>query len=199
MTEEKPKAQKASPVRAHEIGLPPLVRLQWKKMLRLMVAYAGDTVLDAQCMEGTMLRRLERVAPGVKLCGACFTPPQLRHARQLVRRADIMFADERDFPWINESMDVAFISRGFHELENPMATLREMHRLLRKGGQMLVAGVCLPQPLRALYNYVMFGERTPPRVRSKAEMAALLRNAGFEQIHIARVGLIGCVATGLKK
>ena len=199
MIRQKPQAKTSPPVRAREVKVPPLVRLQWRKMLRLMVVYPDDLVLDAQCMEGTLLHQLMRRKPKARLCGACFTPPQLRYARQLVEQGDIMFADERDFPWISESMDVAYIARGLHALENPLATLREMHRLLRKGGQTLIAGVCLPQPFRVLYNAAVFDERPQSRIRPRKEMTDLLRAAGFEQIYVVRAGLISCVATGVKK
>ena len=48
MIRQKPQAKTSPPVRAREVKVPPLVRLQWRKMLRLMVVYPDDLVLDAQ-------------------------------------------------------------------------------------------------------------------------------------------------------
>lgn len=191
-------AHREKSIRVREKSLAPLPRRQWKKILRLMVSYPGDIILDANCMEGTLLRRLARRYPQAELCGACYTPPQVRYARHLAEDADIMFSDERELPWMSESMDVAFIARGFHEMDNPLAVLYEIHRLLRKGGQVLIAGLWAPPRFCAFANELI--EHTQPaRIRSQTEMIEMLRSIGFEQIYYERTGMLGCVLTGLKK
>lgn len=188
-----------SPAMAAEAKLPLLVRLQWNTLIRLMSIFTGDMVLDVQCMEGTLLKRLERKMPTAQLCGACYTPAQARHARRLLPKADIMFADAEDLPWVSESMDIAFIARGFHALENPLATLHETARVLKGGGEVLLSLLWAPWPLRMLLNRTLFAGRDRMRIRSRKEIETLMRTAGFEEIHYTRVGLIGCVVTGLKK
>lgn len=198
MVNARREAHKEKPIQVREKSLAPLVRRQWKKILRLMVVYPGDIILDANCMEGTLLKRLARLHPQAALCGACYTPPQVRYARQLAQGADVMFADDRDLPWMSESMDVAFIARGFHEMDNPPAVLYEIHRLLRKGGQVLIAGLWVPRGICSFANELI--EHThPARIRTQTEMIEMLRSIGFEQVHYERVGTLGCVLTGLKK
>ena len=198
MVSPKQKKRREVPVSVRESKLSPLVRLGWKALQRLLVVYPGDVILDAHCMEGTLLKRLSRIYPEAALCGACFTPPQVRRARQLAPKADIMFSDELDLPWMSESIDSAFIARGFHDMDNPLATLHEMHRVLKPGGQIAVAGLWAPKCLCAFWNELI--EHTPAaRIRTRTEMIETLRIIGFEQVYYTRAGMLGCVVTGLKK
>lgn len=182
-------------------GLPLSQQLFFRAVKKWLVLYPGDRVLDALCMDGALLRRLALSAPKVKLCGASFSPAEARCARLQAKRADIMFSGVEDMPWVSESMDVAYIARGLDALEDPPKTINDIARVLKRGGQFVLAYPCPPPLFRAGRNAARAGKRskTSMCLRSKEDVLALLAAAGFEGLVSMRVRPLGYVISGFKR
>ena len=112
---------------------------------------SGEQVLDLACGTGTLALSALRAAPGVRIAGVDADPDVLGRARAKARRAgaEIRFdqAMSTDLPYEDRSFDAVLSTLFFHHLapEAKAATARELLRVLRPGGRLVVGDLGRPQ------------------------------------------------------
>jgi demethylmenaquinone methyltransferase/2-methoxy-6-polyprenyl-1,4-benzoquinol methylase len=124
----------------------------WK---RALVRRAGDVrgkhILDAATGTGDLaLRFLERVGSTGRVVGADLSPGMLQEARARAERAgangvEWQQADVTQLPFKDESFDLAMISFGIRNVTDPVLGLRELGRVTRPGGRILVLEFGAPE------------------------------------------------------
>ncbi len=120
---------------------------------------AGDAVLDVCCGTGDLAFELaSRVSPGGRVIGCDFSEPMLDLAREKAadRGAPVRFewADALELPYDAGRFDavtVGFAVRNFADYDKG---LREMTRVLRPGGRLVVLEFTAPQhpPFSTFYS-----------------------------------------------
>lgn len=111
-------------------------------VLGLLGDVAGSRILDVGC--GSGLYATELVRRGAEVVGFDGSVRLVQLARQrLGSEADLRVHDVREpLNWLgNESVDAAIMALVLHHLEDPVPALREVHRVLRPGGQLVVSTV----------------------------------------------------------
>jgi demethylmenaquinone methyltransferase/2-methoxy-6-polyprenyl-1,4-benzoquinol methylase len=167
----------------------------------------GGAALDVCCGTGDLALELSRrVAPGGRVVGCDFSEPMLEVARAKASRegADISFewADALDLPYEHGSFDAVTVGFGVRNLADLGRGLREMARVLRPGGRLVILEITQPTrpPLSTFYSVwfdrivpllgSLAGDRDaysylPESVRSfppPEGLAAAMDDAGFERI-----------------
>ncbi len=174
-----------------------LTELVWKRSLQLTVLYPRDMLLDIAGEDGEFLRRIGQGKHDVGLAGICATPQLARTARYRVPEADIMYAELDDFPWLNQSFDVVFSLHSVPLLRDPQAVLSEVLRVLKPGGQFVMAAPWLPKPLRILANrWLVDDSKDSAPIPSKAELVTCLEDAGFERVAWLRLAGMRSILVG---
>ncbi len=161
---------------------------------------AGDKVLDMACGNGELLFHLGKQVE-CELCGIVPTMEQVRTVRSMIPTADIMYAQPEDIPWKDASFDVVLCSLPFYLMEDPGKVLQEAIRVLKPGGEFLMAADWYPMPLRQVLNY-FFGyveEPQRPICYGKHEMLASLESVGFQKVTWRAADIRVGVTIGWKK
>jgi len=117
------------------IGAPYATRIVDLASLR-----SGERVLDVACGTGIVARlAAEKVGPGGKVVGVDVNPGMLQVARS-VAPDTITFheAGAEKMPLDDGAFDVVFCQLGLQFMEDPVAALREMHRVMAKDGRLLL-------------------------------------------------------------
>ncbi|HTK95989.1 MAG TPA: bifunctional demethylmenaquinone methyltransferase/2-methoxy-6-polyprenyl-1,4-benzoquinol methylase UbiE [Terriglobales bacterium] len=186
-------------------------KLWWRRTARAfsgVLARPDARVLDLCCGTGDMalalLRESGRRGGSAHVVGADFSHPMLARAREKFagRSAEAIEADALTLPLAGASFDLVTSAFGFRNLANYDKGLREIHRVLRPGGEVgildfgeprgLVGGVyriyfrrVLPavgtmiSGVRGAYSYLPASvERFP----DPEEMLARMRAAGFQEV-----------------
>lgn len=120
----------------------------------------GDAVLDVCCGTGDLAFELaDRVAPGGRVIGSDFSEPMLDLAREKAEGRGIEsvrfeWADALSLPYDDSSFDavtVGFAVRNFADLD---LGLREMTRVLKPGGRLVVLEFTTPRrpPFSTFYS-----------------------------------------------
>jgi demethylmenaquinone methyltransferase / 2-methoxy-6-polyprenyl-1,4-benzoquinol methylase len=193
----------------------------WRR--RLVAAVLRESpadVLDLATGSGDVAFALGRRAPAVRILGMDFCAPMLDQARRRKAAAapahgNVRFAegDGMALPLPDSGFDAVTISFGLRNMPDRAVSLREIRRVLRPGGRLLVLE--FSQPLRAFRPlYFFYLERILPRlagiitgdraayeylnrtIRSfpgRGELAAEMRAAGFDGV-TARPLTLGIVA-----
>jgi SAM-dependent methyltransferase len=156
-------------------------------LIRLLVETSGvepgDRVLDVACGPGIVACALAEHAGHVT--GVDFTPAMLEQAAALQRAQNLSNVDWREgsatrLPFPDASFDCVVTRFSFHHYVDPDASFREMVRLCRPGGTILVADVA-PRPEACAAYDAMEKQRDPSHTRALAEdeFVALGRAAGL--------------------
>ncbi|HET8616006.1 MAG TPA: demethylmenaquinone methyltransferase [Actinomycetales bacterium] len=176
-------------------------RLWRRAVVRAVDARPGERVLDLAAGTGTSSEPFVRA--GADVVPADFSLGMLRVGK--ARRPDLGFTagDATRLPFADASFDAVTISFGLRNVVDTAAALREMLRVTRPGGRLLVCEFSRPvwAPFRLVYlNYLM---RALPAVARKVssdpesyvylaesirawpdqrELARMIADAGWERV-----------------
>jgi demethylmenaquinone methyltransferase / 2-methoxy-6-polyprenyl-1,4-benzoquinol methylase len=184
----------------------------------------GNSALDVCCGTGDLAFELaRRVGPGGRVVGCDFSERMLELARAKEEElrltgparassngsgsaglapVEFEWADALDLPYADASFDAVTVGFGVRNLSDLEAGLRELGRVLRPGGRLVILEITQPQrpPLSTFFSLwfdrvvPMLGRFAgdsdayrylPESVRSfppPARLAALMDGAGFEGI-----------------
>jgi ubiquinone/menaquinone biosynthesis C-methylase UbiE len=127
--------------------------------LRLMLdqsqVQASEDVLDVGCGPGIVACAFARRAR--RVTATDLTPAMLARARELavrerVENIQLEIADMERLPFADDSFSVVVTRYTFHHLLEPVAALREMIRVCRPGGRVMVVDVAIPPEHGAAYD-----------------------------------------------
>jgi SAM-dependent methyltransferase len=144
----------------------------------------GDAVLDAGCGTGGFLHWLVGRSAFDRVCGLDPSAEALAFARGRLPAAELARATLAEIPFEDASFDLVVSNDVLQHVAEPEvdASLRELRRVLRPGGVLLIR---------------TNGSRTARRVREDwrtydaATLAAALRTAGFEPARVTYANLVG--------
>lgn len=165
-------------------------------ILRWSVAERGDKVLDAYVVNGLMLEYLQRNME-CEICGVSDDMEQVRISRSRLENADICYASREDIPWRANTFDSIYVNVAAAPLSE--ATLAEILRVLKPGGQLLMGFSTLPAVLRlfaGLFRPDVEEELTKPGIRSQA--LKLIIAHGMSQITCQRIDFVNSVVIAWK-
>ncbi len=128
----------------------------WRAVTRRAVgARKGMTVLDLAA--GTGASSAEYAKDGAKVVACDFSTGMLAEGRR--RRPQISFVagDATALPFADETFDVVTISYGLRNVQGTVQALREMYRVARPGGRIVIAEFSTPVSplLRWLYSFYL--------------------------------------------
>ncbi len=113
---------------------------RWRRRAaQLTRARPGETALDVCAGTGRVAQLLAaRVGPTGRVYGVDFTEAMLERARIRVPTARWLSADARRLPLPAGTVDAATMAFGLRNIDDPVAALRELHRVVRPGGRVVV-------------------------------------------------------------
>jgi demethylmenaquinone methyltransferase/2-methoxy-6-polyprenyl-1,4-benzoquinol methylase len=131
----------------------------WKRRLvRLAAGQPGERALDLCCGTGDVAFALAR--QGMVVAGLDFSEPMLAVAEQRQKASGptpevrFLLGDAQRIPFPDASFDVVTMSYGLRNLADWEAGLREMRRVVRPGGRLLVLD--FGKPDNALWRRIYF-------------------------------------------
>ncbi len=159
-------------------------------------------VFDLGCGTGTLDVLIKGRFPGAELVAFDPDPKALARARKKAARAGLAIQFDQGFgdqlPYPEASFDRALSSFVFHHIpaEEKGKTLREVHRVLRPGGEFHMADFEGPEDGKQGFVSRLLHSHAHLKENSAANVIALMKEAGFSEV--AKVGrmskLFGAVA-----
>jgi demethylmenaquinone methyltransferase/2-methoxy-6-polyprenyl-1,4-benzoquinol methylase len=140
----------------------------------------GSRVLDVATGTGDLALELaRRVSPGGEVVGSDFAEGMLERARTKAdrRRAPVIpsfeWGDALELPYAEDSFDAATVGFGARNFDDLAAGLREMVRVVKPGGRVVVLEITTPtrQPLSLFYG-VWFDRMVPAIGRLAGALSA---------------------------
>jgi demethylmenaquinone methyltransferase/2-methoxy-6-polyprenyl-1,4-benzoquinol methylase len=128
----------------------------------------GERALDVCAGTGDLTLLLQRA--GAIATGADFCAPMLSHALQkaavlpAAARPRFLAADALQLPFAAAAFDLATVAFGIRNVADPVAGLREMARVVRPGGRVVVLEFCKPKTPLLASTYLFYFRRVLPRL-----------------------------------
>jgi demethylmenaquinone methyltransferase/2-methoxy-6-polyprenyl-1,4-benzoquinol methylase len=138
----------------------------WRNRAATIVAnWRPAQVVDLATGTGDLAFALSRKLPQAEITGVDFSEEMLARARAKGFGRTIL-ADAMQLPFASASVDCVTIAFGLRNLPDYGGGLREMQRVLKPGGHLLVLEFSLPRApmLRAIYRFYL--HRCLPRIGS---------------------------------
>jgi len=159
-----------------------------RETLRRIPMSPAARVLDVGCGTGELLRRLRAKFPDAALAGLDPVAEMLDCAREkLSGREDLRIGYADSLPWPAASFDVVVSCNMFHYITHPVEALREMARVIRPGGALVLTDWCDDYVACRLCNlYLRLTNRAFYKTYREAECLSLLRQARFSAVRLER-------------
>ena len=126
-----------------------------RRAVRIVEEWQPRRVLDLATGSGDLALALQRRLPEAAITAADFSPEMLGVARQKGVRETVL-ADALRLPFRDESFDCVTVAFGLRNMADWSLALREMNRVLRPSGHVLVLDFSLPAgPLRPAYRFYL--------------------------------------------
>ncbi len=175
----------------------PVVRLTTREtavkqaLVELLPPIEHGEYLDLACGTGTLTRAIKAAVPNGAVRGIDGDKDMLARAQEKAVTADLEIDYDhglaQQLPYADATFDVVTSSLFFHHLttEGKRAAFREIHRVLKPPGTVLIADWGRPQNslMRVLFGFVQLldgFETTGDNVRGK--LPAIIREAGFSTV-----------------
>lgn len=152
--------------RANEVLSFGMHRRWRRRAAELAAPRPGDRVLDCATGTGDLAREfLARVLPGGEVVGTDFNEAMLSFAVAKGVQPGLRFeqADATALPYPDNSFDIASIAFGIRNVDDPRLCLRELARVVRPGGRVLIVEFGQPQGLFG-YAYRFYARNVIPRL-----------------------------------
>lgn len=177
-----------------------------RRVARIVRGWNPRRILDLATGSGDVALTLRRFCPEAQIVGADFCVPMLNEAQRKGFH-DVVAADGLALPFAPESFDALTVAFGLRNMASYPDALREMRRVLRLGGYVLILDFSVPPaPLRWVYRpylhhilpiiageltgeraaYEYLGESIERFPAGKA-MCELLDSAGFREARCERL------------
>lgn len=132
----------------------------WRKKVGRMVAgWKPRKILDVATGTGDLALEMQRRCPDAEVTGSDFCAEMLAHAtKQGVKKT--LVADALDLPFEDAEFDLVTVAFGLRNMADWQDGLREMARVVKPGGHLLVLDFSLPKgvlakPYRFYLNKVL--------------------------------------------
>ncbi len=176
-----------------EIGFAGRRRSVFARLAALSGAGPGDRILDVGCGTGYWSRMLAPlVGPEGRVIGVDPSPPMLEHARRRSPgNCSYEVGEGQALPFPDVSFDIVVSSFAVHHMPRSArgAAVREMFRVLRPGGRLLIAEFRPPvNPLAVRLAEMVAGPAVRPTLPEL--LATLVPGAG---LRVESTGTVGPV------
>ena len=137
------------------------IDILWRqKAIRLLKPFKPATVLDIATGTGDFALEAMKLRPqqvvGVDIAEGMLAVGRQKIARKgLSERIKLMYGDSEDLGFDDNKFDVVTVAFGVRNFENLRQGLREMYRVTRKGGHVMIIEFSRPAkfPVKQLYNF----------------------------------------------
>ena len=145
------------------------------------------SMLDVGCGTGVMLTMMKKEYPDMEAFGIDLSDQMIVQAKKYNNHGIyLQIGDVENIPWPDDEFDLLTCNASFHHFPDPMQSLKEMNRVLKAEGKLIIADPWWPGMVRRAINYYLkspFNLSGDVRIYSEQEMDQLLVAAGFRSIN----------------
>jgi len=144
-----------------------------KRVLRLVtVGSSPQCIADVGCGTGRLLRKVRERWSHACLIGVDPAEGMVKKARQMMPDSTFIICPAESIQLPDTSVDLIFSTTSFHHWSDQLQGIREIKRILRPGGQFILADITIPQFLLRFIHHGHF--------RNQSEVRKMFEESGLE-------------------
>jgi len=157
-----------------------------QETLKKIELHPGESLLDIGCGTGVFLESLEKKYPDAILSGVDPTQEMLDIARKrLSKKVHIEQSWAEKLPFEAENFDLIVSCNMFHYIREPMVALKEIMRVLKPGGKVVITDWCDDYVICKVCNFWFQNfNKAHFKTYKKKECYEFLLLSGFNDIKI---------------
>lgn len=140
--------------------------------------------LDVGCASGYMVSEISKFAPHAKFTAVDSYDKAIEHAKKIYPNIKFLVANAEKLPFKNDEFDLVICYETIEHITNPLKSLKEMKRVLKKGSNLILTMDSGNWLFRIVW---FFWENTKGKVWKGAhlhpfnhvELEGLIKKAGF--------------------
>jgi ubiquinone/menaquinone biosynthesis C-methylase UbiE len=157
-----------------------------ESLARLVSAGPHDLAVDLASGPGTLALRFAKHVRWI--CALDFTPAILARARHkaaeegLLEKFSFAIGDAQALPFADGSLDLAVTSYSLHHISDPARVVREMARVVKRGGRVGLIDIVVPEEpkVRELNHRIEYiRDHSHSRSLTQPEFETLMKEAGL--------------------
>jgi len=172
-----------------------LLRGAGKALAQWAIIDDYDRILDLNCGDGRLVNYLSRKYC-LRACGIAPCPEQAHNVQKLLPDAEVYSARKEDIPWRSDAFNAVFYQMNNSDENERGDFLQEVVRVLKPGGQVLIALHALPDFVSAMASAV--GLTDGEGLKHK-KLLAWMEDAGLKDVSWRLTGPMTGVAIGWKQ
>lgn len=135
----------------------------WRiQTVRAIAPKAGERVLDVAAGTGTSAAAL--ALPGVEVVAVDFSPGMIEVGRRKHPKIEFVQGDALALPFGAGEFDAVTMSFGLRNMKDPRKALKELYRVLKPGGRVVICEFSTPQRALLRAGYSAYLKHVMPRV-----------------------------------
>ncbi|BAZ19150.1 hypothetical protein NIES4073_00200 (plasmid) [Kalymmatonema gypsitolerans NIES-4073] len=173
--------------------------LRWKSYitntLSFLKAWAEisptDTILDVACGTGEFESLMLAEYSSQQIVGVDISDKMLAIAKQKCSaypQVSFQIASASNLPFYSNSFDVIVSANSFHYFDDPLAALKEMRRVLKRDGKVIILDWCRDYLLCKICDIILKGfDPAHQQCYTQNEFHRLLEDANFAVYRATRI------------
>jgi len=147
-----------------------------------------DRLLDIGCGTGSLLQAISQKHPSVDLIGLDISREMLKvTSNKQIYRCTLISGQSQFLPFHSSRFDIVVSCNTFHYWRNPEACLREIARVLKPQGRIVITDWCDDYIACKICDlFLRMFNRAHFRTYRKDACERLLRDAGYSNVRIER-------------
>jgi len=138
-----------------EAGVYKICRHDYPAILAEIRKEDFDTLLDAGCGTAPMLSLLTKEYPDKKFTGIDITPEMIEVAKsKQLPNTEFVVGDCENMPFGENTFDVIINSQSLHHYPSPLRFLKNVEKILRPGGRLILRDMSTITPLAWVVNHI---------------------------------------------
>ena len=174
-----------------------------EKIVQLLNPKRNSSFLDVGCGSGILIKNLLALNSNIKLYGLDITPKTVEVAKRKFGNepnVEITLGSAVKMPYQDNTFDYVTCASSFHHHPDPLQSAKEMVRVLKPGGRLLILDMCIEGLLRKILfkvENVYHNEGKVYRLTNK-EMYDLYKKVGLKDIKQSTFLYFTLITVGIK-
>ncbi|WP_297597539.1 class I SAM-dependent methyltransferase [uncultured Cetobacterium sp.] len=143
-------------------------------------------ILDLGCGKGELLKEVDKMLGShegdiqYKIVGLDISMNMIEKAKKNNKNIEFIVGDSQNLPFKDNDFKVIICLNSFHHYENPEKVVKEMYRVLEKGGNIILGEINLFKLLKKLVNKILpYTTNGDVKIYSSDEIKQMFIHEGF--------------------
>lgn len=164
-----------------------------QKTIELIDIKENSRILDLGCGTGNLLKILEDENKNLMLFGIDISEKMLKIAAAKLKKSKLILNSAENINFKENFLDIVFSTEAFHHFSNYNLIMKNIHKILKKDGKLIVLDVDFGFILNKIFHFIEPGNN---KMHSPYEFKKLFKQYGFDNIRQKRINLFFILTIG---